>query len=104
MSGPFVIHCVSTTKWAFPQYTPKAAGSRSRNMRDVPGGNSPSAEIGSMHMLAMVLVAFVEAQELRIVRNGNGVFLSNGDGYPLDLITGQIVRMPSDKRDSPKYD
>ncbi len=54
-----------------------------------------------MHMLAMVLIAFIEAKELRIVRNEKGVFLSNGDGFPLDLETGQIVRMKSDKRPSP---
>lgn len=54
-----------------------------------------------MHMLAMVLVAFVHAKELRVVRNAAGIFLSNGDGYPLNLLTGHIVRMDCDKRGEP---
>ncbi len=49
-----------------------------------------------MRILDMVLLAFVQAKTLKIVRNETGVWLSNGDGFPLNLITGQIERLRRD--------
>ncbi|HLI97829.1 MAG TPA: hypothetical protein VKT72_17300 [Candidatus Baltobacteraceae bacterium] len=47
-----------------------------------------------MHILDLVLIAFVEAKTLKVVRRGPQVWLSNGDGFPLNLVTGQIERIP----------
>ncbi len=47
-----------------------------------------------MHILDLVLIAFVEAKTLKVVRRGEAVWLSNGDGFPLNLSTGQIERVP----------
>lgn len=52
-----------------------------------------------MRMLDMVLLAFAHAEELKVVRTKAGVWLSNGDGYPLNLLTGQIERVKSDARE-----
>lgn len=52
-----------------------------------------------MRMLDMVLLAFAHAEELKVVRTEAGVWLSNGDGYPLNLLTGQIERVKSDARE-----
>ncbi len=49
-------------------------------------------------MLDMILIAFVQAKELKVVRNESGVWLSNGDGFPLNLITGEIERVKNDAR------
>jgi hypothetical protein len=46
-----------------------------------------------MHILDLVLIAFVQAKTLKVVRRGEQVWLSNGDGFPLNLITGQIERV-----------
>lgn len=51
-----------------------------------------------MRMLDMVLLAFAHAEELKVVRTPAGIWLSNGDGYPLNLLTGQIERVPSDAK------
>lgn len=51
-----------------------------------------------MRMLDLVLVAFAQADELKVVRTRTGVWLSNGDGYPLNLRTGRIERVPSDAK------
>lgn len=50
-----------------------------------------------MHLFEMVLVAFVESKTLKVVRDGTHVWLSNGDGFPLNLATGQIERVDSDR-------
>jgi hypothetical protein len=49
-----------------------------------------------MHILEMVLTAFAKAQTLKVIRNESGVWLSNGDGFPLNLSTGQIERIERD--------
>ncbi len=49
-----------------------------------------------MHILEMVLAAFAKAQTLKIVRSESGMWLSNGDGFPLNLLTGQIERVEHD--------
>lgn len=49
-----------------------------------------------MRILEMVLLAFVKAKTLKVVRNDSGVWLSNGDGYPLNLETGRIERIQTD--------
>jgi hypothetical protein len=49
-----------------------------------------------MRILDMVLLAFVKAKTLKVVRNESGVFLSNGDGFPLNLETGRIERIEAD--------
>lgn len=49
-----------------------------------------------MHILEMVLIAFAKAKELKVVRTRDGIWLSNGDGYPLNLQSGQIERMEAD--------
>ena len=49
-----------------------------------------------MHILEMVLLAFVKANELKVIRTPYGVWLSNGDGFPLNLDTGEIERMDCD--------
>ena len=49
-----------------------------------------------MHILEMVLIAFAKAEKLKIVRDKSGVWLSNGDGFPLNLQTGQIERVERD--------
>jgi|GEM_PF-2835963 len=49
-----------------------------------------------MRILDMVLLAFVKAKTLKILRNEHGVYLSNGDGFPLNLETGRIERLDSD--------
>jgi len=50
-----------------------------------------------MHLFEMVLVAFVESKTLKVVRDGDHVWLSNGDGFPLNLVTGQIERVDGDR-------
>jgi hypothetical protein len=49
-----------------------------------------------MRILDMVLLAFVKAKTLKVIRNEDGVYLSNGDGFPLNLLTGRIERMDTD--------
>jgi len=46
-----------------------------------------------MHILEMVLLAFVNAKTLKVVRRGEIVWLSSGDGFPLNLLTGEIERV-----------
>ena len=46
-----------------------------------------------MHILELVLIAFVKADTLKVVRSGSNVWLSNGDGFPLNLLTGEIERV-----------
>ena len=45
-----------------------------------------------MHLLEMAFVAFMKAKTLKIVREGSQVWLSNDDGFPLNLKTGEIER------------
>ncbi len=45
-----------------------------------------------MHLLDMVLLAFAKAETLKVVRSDAGIWLSNGDGFPLNLLTGYIER------------
>jgi hypothetical protein len=45
----------------------------------------------------MVLLAFAKAETLRVVRNESGVWLSNSDGFPLNLETGEIARVEEDR-------
>ena len=45
-----------------------------------------------MHIYEMVLISFVKAKTLKVIRIGSMVWLSCGDGFPLNLITGQIDR------------
>ena len=49
-----------------------------------------------MHILELVLLAFVKAKDLKVVRTDAGIWLSNGDGFPLNLETGEIERVESD--------
>ena len=51
-----------------------------------------------MHILEMVLLAFVKANELKVIRKADGIWLSNGDGFPLNLQTGEIERMDCDAK------
>lgn len=50
-----------------------------------------------MRILDMVLLAFAKAETLRVVRNESGVWLSNSDGFPLNLETGEIARVEEDR-------
>lgn len=50
-----------------------------------------------MHLFEMVLVAFVDSKILRVVRDETHIWLSNGDGFPLNLLTGQIERVDKDR-------
>ena len=49
-----------------------------------------------MRIMDMVLLAFVKAKLLKVVRDESGIWLSNGDGFPLNLQTGRIERIQTD--------
>jgi hypothetical protein len=49
-----------------------------------------------MRILDMVLLAFVKAKTLKVIRNEDAVYLSNGDGFPLNLLSGRIERVETD--------
>jgi hypothetical protein len=49
-----------------------------------------------MNVFETVLIAFATAKTLKVVRKGSSVWLSNCDGFPLNLLTGQLERIESD--------
>lgn len=57
-----------------------------------------------MNVFETVLIAFAMAKTLKVVRDQSGVWLSNSDGFPLNLLTGQIERVPNDLDPSVYYD